>query len=204
MIIFWSLLFAVPLLGCGILSALSPDKAGRGFAAFAASRSAAIALTLIAWAWTAWEVAIFDVNIVGDLLGGLSHGPFAPVVALLSLGFEYFWALTPFLAYLTIIWMEKNLPVRALSGILMLIPSELFKTTRHYLPADGGFAPVHILIVAAYIGAVIGMYGMFYPWRIEKAAAFIFSRRTAARTAGAIAAAFGAAVFAVAIFARRG
>ena len=68
-------------------------------------------------------------------------------------------------------------------GIFMLIPAELFKITRPMLP-DGGFAPVQIVVAFAYVLAVIGMYGMFYPWRIETALKWIrsfFTKRSGDR-----------------------
>ena len=61
-------------------------------------------------------------------------------------------------------------------GIFMLIPAELFKLTRPMLP-DGGFAPVQIVVAIAYVLAVIGMYGMFYPWRIETALKWILRKK---------------------------
>ena len=194
MAIFWSLLYALPMIALGAASAFASGKTRSAFASFIVSKPAAVALTIIAWAGAAYEVAIFDVNIVHDLLGGLAHGPLGFIVTILGLGFEYFWALTPILAYLTIIWMGKNLPVRALSGVLMLLPTELFKTTRHLLPAGGGFAAVHLVIVAAYAGAILGMYGMFYPWRVEKAVDFLLGRPIAARVFGASLLAFGLAI----------
>ena len=78
------------------------------------------------------------------------------------------WIMAGVLTYLTVIWMPKNLLTRAIMGIFMLIPAELFKFTRPILP-EAGFAPVHIIVVVAYILAIIGMYGMFYPWKIEAA-----------------------------------
>ena len=50
----------------------------------------------------------------------------------------------------------------------MLLPASLFRTTRLFVP-ESGFAPVQILVALGYLYAIIGMYGMFYPWRIETA-----------------------------------
>jgi hypothetical protein len=76
--------------------------------------------------------------------------------------------------------MPQNLSVRALTGILMLIPAALFRSTRPLLP-ECGPATVHVFVVTGYIGAIIGMYGMFYPWRLETAVAWI--KRSSARFA---------------------
>ena len=43
----------------------------------------------------------------------------------------------------------------------------MLRFTRLMVP-ESGFAPVHLLVGFMYILAVIGMYGMFYPWKIEK------------------------------------
>ena len=58
-------------------------------------------------------------------------------------------------------------PWARVMGIFMLIPAELFKFTRPLLP-ESGFAPIQVVVAVAYVLAAIGMYGMFYPWRIEK------------------------------------
>ena len=77
------------------------------------------------------------------------------------------WIMAAVLTYLTVVWMPNHLLTRAVMGIFMLIPAELFKFTRPLLP-DSGFAPVQVVVAIAYVLAVIGMYGMFYPWRIER------------------------------------
>ncbi len=89
--------------------------------------------------------------------------------------------------------------MRALMAILMLIPAELFRTTRFYLP-ESGFGGVHFFVVAAYLGAIIGMYGMFYPWRIEKALAWIQARPLLARSLGAVALVWGLALLSVGVY----
>ena len=111
-------------------------------------------LVAVAWYWTAYECAtigvdVFDMILLKEKTGG-----------------AFVWLLATGLIPLTVAWMPKCLLTRAIMGIFMLIPAELFKFTRPILP-DSGFAPVQIVVVAAYVLAVIGMYGMFYPWRIE-------------------------------------
>ena len=113
-------------------------------------------LTVIAWFWTAYECDTIGIDVFDMvLLKAQTNGVFV-------------WTLAAVLSYLTIIWMPKHLLTRAIMGIFMLIPAELFKVTRPMLP-DSGFAPVQIVVVIAYVLAIIGMYGMFYPWRIEAA-----------------------------------
>ena len=71
------------------------------------------------------------------------------------------------LTYLTYIWMRAYLFTRSIAALLMLAPAELFKFIRPNLP-ESGFAPIQIVSVLLYIGAIIGMYAMFYPWNVEK------------------------------------
>ena len=122
----------------------------------------AMVLTAIGWFWTAYEcdtigIDVFDMLLLKAQTGGI-----------------FVWVLAAVLTYLTIIWMPKNLLPRSVMGIFMLIPAEFFKITRPMLP-DGGFAPVQIVVAFAYVLAIIGMYGMFYPWRIETALKWIGS-----------------------------
>ena len=110
-------------------------------------------LVVIAWFWTAYECDTIGIDVFDMLLKRFPG---------------QVWIMAAVLPYLTIIWMPKNLLTRAVMGIFMLIPAELFKVTRPLVP-DSGFAPIQIVVVLAYVLAVIGMYGMFYAWRIEAA-----------------------------------
>ena len=109
-------------------------------------------LVALAWAWTAYECDTIGIDVF-DMLLKRFRGQL--------------WIMAAVLTYLTVIWMPNHLLTRAVMGIFMLIPAELFKFTRPLLP-DSGFAPVQVVVAIAYVLAVIGMYGMFYPWRIER------------------------------------
>ena len=111
-----------------------------------------VVLVSLAWAWTAYECDTIGIDVFDMLLKRFPG---------------QLWIMAAVLTYLTVIWMPNHLLTRALMGIFMLIPAELFKFTRPMLP-ESGFAPVHIVVGLAYVLAIIGMYGMFYPWRIEK------------------------------------
>ena len=108
-------------------------------------------LVVIAWFWTAYECDTIGIDVFDMLLKRFPG---------------QVWIMAAVLSYLTWIWMPKQLLTRAIMGIVMLMPAEIFKVTRPMLP-ESGFAPVHIVVVIVYVLAVIGMYGMFYPWRIE-------------------------------------
>jgi len=150
-------LFAIGALCCR-------EKTLALFEKFAASTAVAAALTTVGWLWTAYEcdtigIDVFDMLLFREQTGGV-----------------FVWALAAVLIVLTILWMRPYLPTRALMGIFMLLPGEAFKVTRPLLP-DSGFAPVQILVVLLYFYAIVGMYGMFYPWRIEKAIRFILKSK---------------------------
>jgi len=110
-------------------------------------------LTAVVWFWTAYECDTIGIDVFDMLLKRFPG---------------QVWIMAAVLTYLTIIWMPKNLLTRAIMGLFMLIPAELFKLTRPILP-EHGFALVQIVVAIAYVLAIVGMYGMFYPWRIEMA-----------------------------------
>lgn len=110
-------------------------------------------LVAFAWFWTAYECHTIGIDVFDMLLKRFPG---------------QLWIMAGVLTYLTVIWMEKHLLTRAIMAIFMLLPAELFKLTRPVLP-ESGFAPVHIVVTVAYILAIIGMFGMFYPWKIESA-----------------------------------
>ena len=71
--------------------------------------------------------------------------------------------------------------------ILMLFPAELFPVIRL---ED---TPLRLtLVVFAYLCAITGMFGMFYPWRIRQLLAWIAASRTRVTATGFAAAATGA------------
>jgi len=180
MISAWGLLLGLPLLAFGGCAVCRPDGASRFVEWFKSSRRLALALTVFAWLWTAYECDTIGIDVFDMILKRFPG---------------QLWIMAAVLSWLTFIWMPANLPVRALTGILMLIPAELFKATRPVLP-DGGFAAVHILVVTAYVGAIVGMYGMFYPWRLEKGMLWFQKCGVRFRILGAVCVAWGAALVA--------
>ena len=116
------------------------------------SNIAALVLSSVAWFWTAYECDIIGIQVFDVFLKRFSG---------------QLWIMAAVLTYLTYIWMRKHLITRSIMAIFMLMPAEAFKLIRPHLPAEG-FAPVQVLVFGFYILAVIGMYGMFYPWRVEK------------------------------------
>ncbi len=119
------------------------------------SDALAAVLTAVAWFWTAYEcntigIDVFDMILMKERTGGF-----------------FVWVLAAVLTVLTFLWMRPHLITRAIMGIFMLLPATVFRFTRLMVP-ESGFAPVQILVGLMYVLAVIGMFGMFYPWKIEK------------------------------------
>ena len=101
-------------------------------------------LVALAWAWTAYECDTIGIDVFDMLLKRFPG---------------QLWIMAALLTYLTVIWMPNHLLTRAVMGIFMLIPAELFKFTRPLLP-ESGFAPIQVVVAVAYVLAAIG--------RIEK------------------------------------
>lgn len=176
--IFWGLLTGLPLLALGTGMLFSPERTRRWMAAAVKCRPAAGALTAVAWLWTAYEC---------DILGIEAFDRFTKFFP------GELWILAAVLTYLTFIWMPANLVVRATSGLLMLLPAEMFKTMRPLLP-ESGCDWVHIFAVTGYVAAILGMYAMFYPWRIEHAVRKFCNSSVRMRAAGAGLVIWGAAL----------
>ncbi len=185
MITFWGLILGLPILAFGGAVFRSTEKTSQFIEWFKSSRAVALALTVFAWFWTAYECHTIGIDVFDMILKRFPG---------------QLWIMAAVLSWLTFIWMPANLPVRALTGILMLIPAELFKATRPVLP-DSGFAAVHILVITAYIGAVVGMYGMFYPWRLEKGMRWFQDSPIRFKVLGALCVAWGAALVVTGFFA---
>lgn len=162
MMIFWSLAIGLPLLAYGGALFVCPDGVRRFSHWFENSRAVAAALTVPAWFWTAYECHTIGIDAF-DRVTKIFPGQL--------------WIMAAVLSWLMLIWMPKNLSVRALCGILMLMPASLFDTTHLYRPPAGTlFAPVDTFVCVAYVLLVIGMYGMFYPWRAERFLDMILSK----------------------------
>jgi hypothetical protein len=119
------------------------------------SDALAAVLTAVAWFWTAYEcntigIDVFDMILMKERTGGF-----------------FVWVLAAVLTVLTFLWMRPHLITRAVMAIFMLLPATVFRFTRLMVP-ESGFAPVQLLVGLMYVLAVIGMFGMFYPWKVEK------------------------------------
>ena len=115
----------------------------------------AAGLTAVAWFWTAYEcdtigIDVFDAILLKERTGGL-----------------FVWVLAAVLTVLTFLWMRPHLITRGVMAVFMLAPASVFRVTRLMVP-ESGFAPVQLLVGFMYVLAAVGMYGMFYPWKVEK------------------------------------
>jgi len=166
MILFWTLLTVVPALAFAVGAVAFRARLLASCERFFVSRPAAVVLTAVGWLWTAYECATIGIDVFDSILLKSATGG------------VFVWVLAGVLICLTCLWMPRHLSCRALMGVFMLMPAEALKATRLLVPAPGEFAPVQLLVLLVYLYAVIGMYGMFYPWRIENAVRLILGGRT--------------------------
>ena len=160
---FWFFALGLPLFGYGLFTVLKPDPAARFLLAFPRHRLAGWVLCAVAWIWTAYEVDTIGIEVFDRIVRRLWFlGTDIPGMV---------WILAAVLTVLTCLWMENLLPVRALCAILMLFPAELFPAVRL---CDTSWRLA--LVVFAYVCAVVGMFGMFYPWHLRR---FLFWRAAA-------------------------
>ncbi len=152
---FWFFVLGVPLFGYGLFTVLKPQMATRFLLAFPRNRVAAQVLCAAAWLWTAYEIDTIGIEVFDRIVRRLWF---------LSSDIPgMVWILAIILTILTCLWMENLLTLRALSALLMLFPAELFPAVRL---CDTSWRLT--LVVFAYICAVIGMVGMFYPWHLRR------------------------------------
>ena len=168
--IFWFILLGIPLSLCGLFAVVCPSSAGRVLVSFPRNRAAAVILCSLAWLGTAYELDNIGIEVFDRFLKAFP--------------FEV-WILAFVLTVLTCWWMPNLLPIRALSAIFMLYPAEMFHVIR-LEPANWRL----VLVVIAYVSIIIGMFGMFYPWRIRQFSAWLSEK--ACRTC-----AFGSVLLAV-------
>ena len=144
----WFWLLGVPLILLGAAAVMKPTSAAAALTAFPRSRLAGRLLCALAWLGTAYECDNFGVDVFDNFLK-----VFPGEV----------WVLAAVLTVLTCMWMENLLPLRALCGIFMLFPAELFPAVRM---CDSAWRLT--LVTFAYLCAIGGMFGMFYPWRFRQ------------------------------------
>ena len=168
----WFLLLGIPLLGYGLVSLLFPQWTAKELVAFPRNRIAGIVLCAIGWFWTAYECDTIGIDVFDKFLKVFPGE---------------LWILAVVLTVLTCWWMENLLPIRGVCAIFMLFPGEMFPMIRL---CDTQWRLT--LVVFAYVCAIIGMFGMFYPWWIRKALAWRAESQVRVRGFGLVFAAVGA------------
>jgi len=161
----WFFVLGLPLLGLGALALARTSLMSGLLTAFPRNRLAGQILCAVAWFGTAYECDTIGIDVFDKFLK-----MFPGEV----------WILAAVLTVLTCLWMENLLPIRALCGIFMLFPAELFPMIRL---CDTSWRLA--LVVFAYACAIIGMFGMFYPWRFRQVLAWLAARPPRVRAAGA-------------------
>ncbi len=162
---FWFFVLGVPLFGYGLFTVVRPKEATRFLQTFPRNRAAGQALCAAAWLWTAYEIDTIGIEVFDRIVRRLWF--FSSDIP------GMVWILAIILTVLTCLWMENLLSLRALSALLMLFPAELFPVVRL---CDTSWRLT--LVVFAYICAVTGMIGMFYPWHLRRALTWRAAKQT--------------------------
>ncbi|MBO5941084.1 MAG: hypothetical protein J6R18_07825 [Kiritimatiellae bacterium] len=150
---------------------ICPSSAGRALLSFPRSRFAAIVLCALAWLGTAYELDNIGIEVFDRFLKAF---PFE------------LWILAFVLTILTCWWMPNLLPIRGLSAIFMLFPAEMFHVIR-LEPTNWRL----VLVVIAYACIAMGMFGMFYPWRVRQFFAWMAEKTYRIRALGSVLSATG-------------
>ena len=169
--IYWFFVLGIPLAAYGLFAVARPSLASQALVAFPRNRAAGAVLCAIGWFWTAYELDTIGIEIFDRFLKAF---PFE------------LWLLACILTVLTCWWMANLLPIRGIAAIFMLFPAELFPMIRLEETAWR-----LALVVFAYFCAVAGMFGMFYPWRIRQALAWLASSPVRVAVMGVVALATG-------------
>ena len=188
---FWFFILGAPLAMFGVLCLILAGSAAAALRSFPRSRIAGVVLCAAAWFWTAYEIDALGIEVIDRIVQRLWFLS-APIP-----GAVWIWALI--LTFLTCWWMENLLPIRAVCAFAMLFPGDMFPDIRlcdtHWRLA---------LVVFAYVVCIIGMWGMFYPWRIRQFMAWIAGDARRVRTSGAVLSAIGALFIALGVIAAAG
>ncbi len=177
----WSFILGLPLVALGLAAVLATDRTSKALVAFPRCEPLGWALCAIGWFGTAYECDKIGIDIFDKFLK-----VFPGEV----------WLLAIVLTVLTCWWMANLLPIRGLCAIFMLFPAELFPAVR-MCDTEWRLA----LVVFAYVCAIIGMFGMFYPWRIRQALAWCASSGARVKAFGGILLSIGALFCAIGAFA---
>ena len=188
---FWFFVLGVPLFGYGLFTVLKPQMAARFLQALPRNRAAGQALCAAAWLWTAYEVDTIGIEVFDRIVRRLWF---------LSSDIPgMVWILAIVLTVLTCLWMDNLLSLRALSALFMLFPAELFPAVRQ---CDTSWRLT--LVVFAYVCAVIGMFGMFYPWHLRRALIWRTAKPARVTAFGAVYLAIGALFLVLGAFSAAG
>ena len=187
----WFFVLGVPLFGYGLFTVLKPQMAARFLQALPRNRAAGQALCAAAWLWTAYEVDTIGIEVFDRIVRRLWF---------LSSDIPgMVWILAIVLTVLTCLWMDNLLSLRAISALFMLFPAELFPAVRQ---CDTSWRLT--LVVFAYVCAVIGMFGMFYPWHLRRALTWRTAKPARVTAFGAVYLAIGALFLVLGAFSAAG
>ena len=181
---FWFFVLGLPLALFGAFALVRPAAASRFLVAFPRHAPSGVVLCALGWLGTAYEVDTIGIEVFDRIVRRfwfLQNDVPGAV-----------WILAVILTVLTCLWMSNLLPIRGLAAIFMLFPAELFPAIRLCE------TPWRLtLVVFAYLCAMAGMLGMFYPWRIRQALAWLAAAPGRVAASGVVCLAVGALLLAL-------
>jgi hypothetical protein len=167
----WFLILGLPTLAAGLFALVFSTRAGDLCRTFPRNVLAGWILCAVGWILTAYECHTIGIDVFDKFLKAFPME--LPILAIV-------------LTILTCWWMPNLLPIRGVCALFMLFPAEMFPVIR-LCDTQWRLA----LVVFAYACIVVGMYGMFYPWRIRQVLAWLASSPARVRAVGAICTAVG-------------
>ena len=175
----WSFALGAILLVPALFALAAPAKAAAAAVAFPRAKAAGWILSAVAWAGAAREIARMNIDVFDMFLNRFPAEP---------------WILGFVLCVLCMLFMPDLLPIRAVSGIMMLFPTSLFHVTR-LEESDWRLA----IVSYAYVCLTAGMFFMFYPWHARRMLAWLAAKKCRIAAATGTAAALGALFVALAL-----
>ena len=181
---FWFFILGIPLTAFGALALVRPNMVAQFLVRFPRHAPSGIVLCALGWLGTAYEVDTIGIEVFDRIVRRfwfLSNDVPGAV-----------WIIAVVLTILTCLWMSNLLPIRGVAAIFMLFPAELVPAIRL---CDTPWRLT--LVVFAYLCATAGMFGMFYPWRIRQALAWLAAVPGRVAASGVVCLAVGALLLAL-------
>jgi len=160
----------------GLSSVLKPETVRRGLRAYPRS------------VWPGRMLATVDLAGAAYAFSFLHLGPFDPFKI-------HLWWIAPVAIWLTVVYLDELLSVRALGGLLLLVASPVLAVARWH-PSAWRL----VISVLAYLWILSGLIFLLAPWWFRRLALAVTARDVFLRAAGTLKTVFGFGLVALAIW----